>query len=69
MTWCENPDPRDITTPHLLPEVVIAVTWKPSFHFLLIHLNGNESLTLYDCCKYRVPEHKWDAVSQTKLTN
>jgi hypothetical protein len=26
MTWSENPEPRDITTPHLLPEVAIDVT-------------------------------------------
>jgi hypothetical protein len=56
MTCFENPVPRDITTPHLGPAVAIEVTKKPSLHFLLIHLKGNESLTLYDCWIYWVPE-------------
>lgn len=45
-TWSENPAPRDITIPQRLPAVAIAVTKNPSLHFLFIHLNGNESLTL-----------------------
>eukprot|EP00201_Polytomella_parva_P011488 CAMPEP_0175068974 /NCGR_PEP_ID=MMETSP0052_2-20121109/17955_1 /TAXON_ID=51329 ORGANISM="Polytomella parva, Strain SAG 63-3" /NCGR_SAMPLE_ID=MMETSP0052_2 /ASSEMBLY_ACC=CAM_ASM_000194 /LENGTH=61 /DNA_ID=CAMNT_0016336033 /DNA_START=784 /DNA_END=969 /DNA_ORIENTATION=+ len=42
-------------TAHRVCDVAMEVTWNPSFHFLLIHLNGKESLTLYDCCVYNVP--------------
>lgn len=45
-TWSENPAPRDIIIAHLLPEVAIEVTYNPSLHFLFIHVNGNDSLTL-----------------------
>jgi hypothetical protein len=54
-TWSLNPAFRDITTPQRLPAVAIEVTWKPSLHFLFIHLKGKDSLTLYDCCVYCVP--------------
>lgn len=56
MTCFENPAPLDITTPHLGPAVAIEVTKNFSSHFFLIHLKGNESLTLYDCCEYWVSE-------------
>jgi hypothetical protein len=57
-TCSEKPALRDMTIAHRLPDVAIEVTWKPSFHFLFIHLNGKESLTLYDCCVYGVPGHQ-----------
>lgn len=38
MTCRENAAPRDMTIPHLFPEVAIVVTKKPSLHFLFIHL-------------------------------
>jgi len=61
LTCSENPALRDMTIAHRLPDVAIEVTWKPSFHFLFIHLNGKESLTLYDCCVYGVPgQHQID---------
>ena len=55
LTWSVNPAFRDITIPHRFPAIVIEVIWNPSFHFLLIHLNGNASLTLYDCWVNGVP--------------
>lgn len=38
LTWVENPEFLDMTTPQRFPAVAMDVTWNPSFHFLLIHL-------------------------------
>merc|ERR1719161_32620 len=35
--WSIKPALRDMTTAHRWLDVAMEVTWKPSFHFLLIH--------------------------------
>lgn len=56
-----NPALRLMTTAHWGPAVAMAVTWKPSRHFFLIHSKGKES----DTWQASGPAHQCGSTSST----